>query len=609
MIFAHRTILQRHHLVPACPGKANAFYCAFFCPLPTLLLTLLVLLLTSLGAPKVAQAALILAGDQEAIALLKSYLPPNARRSKYREMAKEILATEGYFAPSFDFVQEKEDLRLTITLGPRTTVEAVEITIDGPNGLPLPAAKTTELLRDWPLKVGAPMRQSPWNDGKQILLNRLLSDEFATARIVDSLVDVNPADHTARAYLYIQSGPSYRIGELEISGLHRYSPELVQRYNRILQPGDIYSASKFSALQVALQNTPYFSSARLILDKSRAQAVKGETATLQAPVRVLVREKPAHRLSFGVGYSSNTGARLEARYLTPNFLSSAWSLESALRLEEKSQALVADLFFPPTASDKRNGLGSIIEKSDIEGLKIERFALGVQSIFQRGDFERRITLFWQKERYQPHHQPYRSSQALTPNVQWTWRKIDDPMNPSRGYIWQFEVGGGVKAVLSDQDFLRLHLRGQHFFSINPRNQFTLRYELGHTFAKSLDGIPQDFLFRTGGTGTVRGYRYQSLGVEEGSATLGGRSLAIVSGEWTHWLNPQWGVAAFVDIGNAWDNKPAQKNTPLAQSDKSLAVGYGLGVRWKSPAGPLGLDVAYGAREQSMQMHFALGLAF
>jgi translocation and assembly module TamA len=98
---------------------------------------------------------------------------------------------------------------------------------------------------------------------------------------------------------------------------------------------------------------------------------------------------------------------------------------------------------------------------------------------------------------------------------------------------------------------------------------------------------------------VRGYAYQSLGVSEGEAIVGGRYYALTSAEYTHWFAESWGVAAFVDAGDAAD-------TPR---DLSLAVGYGLGVRVRSPIGPFRLDVAYGERTEAFRIHFSVGLAF
>ena len=127
----------------------------------------------------------------------------------------------------------------------------------------------------------------------------------------------------------------------------------------------------------------------------------------------------------------------------------------------------------------------------------------------------------------------------------------------------------------------------------------LRGEAGRTLANSRDGIPQDYLFRAGGTGSVRGYGYQSLGVTEGTAVVGGRYLLTASIEATHWLDEQWGMSTFFDEGNAADTHPSLK----------LNRSYGFGGRWKSPAGPLAVDLAWGQDSHQPHLHFSLAIPF
>jgi outer membrane translocation and assembly module TamA len=81
--------------------------------------------------------------------------------------------------------------------------------------------------------------------------------------------------------------------------------------------------------------------------------------------------------------------------------------------------------------------------------------------------------------------------------------------------------------------------------------------------------------------------------------VGGRYLVTMSGEYTHWIKPTWGAAVFVDAGNAVDDWQAM----------DLAVGYGVGARWRSPAGPLGIDLAYGQREGKLRLDFSLAIPF
>ena len=118
-------------------------------------------------------------------------------------------------------------------------------------------------------------------------------------------------------------------------------------------------------------------------------------------------------------------------------------------------------------------------------------------------------------------------------------------------------------------------------------------------ADSRVGIPSVFLFRTGGDTTVRGYAFESLGVQQGDAVVGGRYYGVASVEAIHWINDNWGVAAFVDAGDAFD----------AWSDADIAVGYGIGARLRTPIGPFRLDVAYGERDKNVRLHFSVGLSF
>jgi translocation and assembly module TamA len=84
----------------------------------------------------------------------------------------------------------------------------------------------------------------------------------------------------------------------------------------------------------------------------------------------------------------------------------------------------------------------------------------------------------------------------------------------------------------------------------------LRFETGALASSTKKaGVPSTFLFRAGGDQSVRGYGYQELGVQEGDATVGGRYLLTGSAEYQYWFKPPWGVAVFVDAGNAAD-KPA-----------------------------------------------------
>ena len=550
-------------------------------------------LLLALATP-LAASEIDLRAPDEIVALLSPFLPERTDdRRRLEQTLGDILATEGYFSPQFEYSEPDGGVRLTIDPAPRTRIDHVDVSIDGA----LAPTRRDKLISGWRLPVGQPFRQEDWNAAKQAILADLLADEHPAARLTESAAEIDPEARQASLSAHYDAGPRYRFGPLHINGLQRFSPELIARYNRTVHPGDPYSETRLNALQASLQATPYFASVQTRLDRDAAEADGEDTVT--APVVVEVREREAHRLGFGGGYSSNTGARVEANYHTPDLFNQAWSLDSGLRLEQKKQTLYADTFLPPDEQNRRRSLGTMAEDTNIQGLRTERVAVGGQIIQQRGLLEERLSLNWEFERRQPDGAQPDDSHALVPNVMWTWRHVDNLLDPHDGIVLQAQVGGGARAALSDENFVRLYGRWLQYVPLGRADTLTLRAEAGYTVAESRLHIPQDYLFRTGGTGSVRGYDYQSLGVKEGSAIVGGRYMAVASVEATHWFDAHWGIASFVDAGNAVDALAAYK----------ADVGYGIGGRWRSPAGPIGIDIAHGRESGKTLAHFSLSIPF
>ena len=532
---------------------------------------------------------------------LKPFLPEGdvsdaAGREQYQrrleKLLPEMLATEGYFSPELEFAWKAGRLEVGIRAGEPTRVSAVDIRVEGS----LTAEQRTALVSGWLLPVGQVFRLAEWTRAKETLLAQLLAVEHAAAALADSSAEIDPLSRSARLTLVFDAGPVYRFGPLQITGLSRYRPDLVERYNLTVREGQAYSEEKLAALQRALQSSPYFSAAQVELARDAATLADGVAV---APVRVRVTEREPHRLAFGVGASSNTGARGEVIFHSADFLHRAWELNSGVRLEQKKSTAYADVFLPPDKAQGRDSVGVLLENADIQGLKTESVSLGTQRVQQRGQLEVRFSLNWLLERQKPDDAIASTNRALVPNSMWTWRQVDSLLDPRRGLEVQLQAGGASRALLSDRDFLRLLGKIQLYLPLGKRDQLMLRGEAGQTLAVSRDGIPQEYLFRAGGTGSVRGYGYQSLGVTEGSAIVGGRYLLTASVEATHWLDDKWGVAAFFDEGSAADTRPSLK----------LQKGYGLGGRWKSPAGPLAVDLAWTPDAHLPRLHFALAIPF
>ncbi|MCB1906928.1 MAG: outer membrane protein assembly factor [Rhodocyclaceae bacterium] len=555
-----------------------------------------------------AEGRIVLDAPDEISPLLEKYLPALkgdqsqllarfndriALTRRTRREAESLLATEGYFAPSVTLEKAEDgDWRLVVDPGPRATVGAVNLGLrEGALEADEAARQLEELRRRWTLASGAPFTQSAWDAGKAALLADLTRHEFAAARISSSLAKVNPEAATVDLQIEVDPGPRFRFGRVEVRGLDLYDADLVQRY-RPPEPGTPYDEDELLEFQTRLQNTPYFASAVVEIDRE-------PDAAAATPIRVLVGEAKPKRLSLGAGFSSNNGYRAEIAYRDADLFGKAWQLVSGLRIEQRELLAYADVFLPPDPAGYQDSFGALHERSDHEGLKVSGEAFGVTRTYpwQRGEVS--VSIRYQRERTTPDGAEPTTQKALTGDLAVLWREVDNVLEPRQGFVAFGRVGGAAKAVLSTQNFVRSYGRLQVYLPVAERDVLTLRGEFGKTVATSRDGIPQDFLFRAGGSQSVRGYGYRSLGVSDGDAVVGGRYLATMSAEYTRWRPDGFGYAAFVDAGNAVDD--ANEYRPL--------LGYGIGGRWKSPAGPLALDLAYGQDERRFRLHFAILVAF
>jgi translocation and assembly module TamA len=520
-----------------------------------------------------------------------------------RRKAPEIAAAEGYFSATVEVEFDsnaREHVTITVTPGPPTQVGEVDIEFagdlagDGDER----ERRRQELRRKWSMQPGARFRSADWETAKTRIVDDLTELDYAAGRHASSEAQVDAEAARARLKIVLHSGPRFTLGDVRIMGLDRYSEALVRRMVDIHR-GDRFSMDTLGDLQRRLQAAPWFTTVLVDVERDPMKP-------LDVPVNVTVTERRTKDVGLSIGYGTDDGFRAEAAYRDRDLFNRGYDLQSSLRAAQKRQIAYADIYLPPGLFPFRgrnvpfrDSVGVLTEHSTIEKLAISRFAVAGYRHFTPEKFETRVGLSYQIERNYPEGADPVLTRALAPIVAFTVRRVDNLFDPRRGGVLNLQFAAGAKNVLSTQDFLKVYGQYQHWIPIGAKEQILLRGEFGSTYAPSRDGIPEDFLFRAGGSRSNRGYAFQSLGVRKGDAVVGGRYLLTGSAEFVHWLNDTWGAAVFTDIGDAADTPKDWKGYPS----------YGVGARYKTPAGPLALDLAYAVDPRKFRLSFSVSVAF
>jgi len=509
--------------------------------------------------------------------------------------AREAAATEGFFSADahvdIDRAVTPAHVTLRVTTGEPTRIRAVDIDVAGAAaGAPESAAVQAKMRDQWHLPIGAIFRQVAWDDAKRRAVATLAADRYAAARLTDSRAEIDPEARAADLAVSIDSGPPFRIGTLEVTGTRRYDVDLVRNYST-LRRGDPYELGSLDQYVRRLTATGYFASVHATIDTDPAHAD-------DAPVTVSVVEAPPKRLEAGIGFSTDTRVRATLNYRDVDFLQRALQFTTDVRLEEKVQSLSLRLLRPPDPSGWSNAGTFLAERTDVEGLITQTVSIGARRISLDERNQWQYGTAYLVDRQHPAGGETTDAHALYTDVERAWRRVDDLASPTRGTITLLQAGFGAPGV-SSRTFGRLVARFAAWHPIDRDDDFYARLEAGAVLASSRAGVPSSLLFRTGGDQSVRGYAFESLGVQVGDAVVPGRYYAVGSIEATHWIREYIGVAAFVDAGDAFDEP----------GDARIALGYGIGARVRTPIGPFRLDVAYGQRTGEVRLHFSVGLAF
>ena len=532
--------------------------------------------------------------------------------------ATGLLATLGYFSPDIQITLQSPTgsaiatgkvVKIVVLTGRQTRVAAVNLQIEGAIAQDARAQEQRQAVRDlWSLGQGEPFSQDAWDRAKAQALKQLLARRYPTARLVDSRADVDPETASANLDLQLDSGPSYQIGSLVVEGNQRYSADLVRRFAR-LDPGADYVQSQLVEAQQRMTDSGYCDSAYLSLDTASDPA--------QAVVRAQVKEATMQKIVYGIGASTDTGARWSVEETYNQVPGIDWRAVNKITVSRDSKVFTSDWTSQPDESRWRWAASALFEQDKVDEIDLttQRYRAG-RFTTDTGLDQNYYLQFERTEAVYRELDQSVTNEAVSANYAFALRRFDSTPFPSSGWGLGGEIAVGTVLGVKQEPFTRALLRtlfyqplGQsldNLFARQHAGRIVYRAQAGGVVVDDATSIPFNQLFLTGGDTTVRGYKYQEIGVTHNGilSTDSGRYLATAGIEWQrpivrNGLMTDWESSVFVDTG-------AVANRVEEFSFKS---GVGVGARWKSPIGPLQIDLAYGLATQAVRLHLNVGFVF
>ncbi len=430
-----------------------------------------------------------------------------------------------------------------------------------------------EAVRDSGLSPGRPLHHGLYEQLKRRLLSIAEDRGYVDARFSAQRIDIHPDELAADVVLHFESGERYRFGEIAVEQ-DVLDDRLLRAYLGF-EEGDYFEQRRLTSLYVALVESGYFDTVDV-----RTQSPDPDARTV--PVVLMLTPSRPRLITYGLGYSSDTGPRLRFGRDNRRYNERGHQFGLTSQLSPVISEVIVNYRFP--FGDPRTEWVSFdggVRHEDTDTSVSDRLQFGVRRVIElprSWTRTQRVSLLF--EDFRVGEQQGRS-RLLMPGMEWFRLRTDDQLRPRNGSRLDFEIRAAADELGSDTSFVQGILRGKLIRSLPSRARILLRGSLGLTWKDAIEDLPPSVRFFAGGDTSVRGYRYDSLGPEnEQGEIIGGSGLLVGSVEYEHPITERWSLATFVDSGNAFRSAGFRVRT-----------GAGIGVRWQSPLGPVRIDVA------------------
>ncbi len=505
------------------------------------------------------------------------------------------LQAYGHFRPEIESSLARSatgwDARYRIVPGPVLTIGELDLKVTGAGEADPEFRKA---LADTPLRQGAALDQVAYEALKRRF--QVLASErgYFNAQLTAHEIGVDLAAYTSRVRLHFETGQRYQLGAVNFWQERDWlTAGLLERFVEI-EPGQPYEAAALQQLQGDLSNTEYFRQVEIDAAPESAQA-------LVIPVEVKLFPHKPRKYVYGVGYGTDTGARVKAG-ITGRRVNRRGHHYTAEALISQIKYGIAGEYVIPGRDPRSDayGLRASLEDEHSNTREYRALNLGGYYKYRDGLWLKTWALDYRVEQFEVGAlTPTRT--LLIPSVDWTRTfpaELEARIYAVEGAWLQLRLRGAYEPLLSDTSFVQPLVAAKWIRSFAERGRIIARGAVGTTWVDDFDALPISLRFFTGGDRTVRGYKYEVIAPRDDAAkAVGGKHLTEASLEYEFPLKDKWSVAAFVDTGDAFNDQPEFK------------TGVGIGVRWRSPIGPVRIDLGHGLDQppgSNLRLHLTIG---
>jgi len=513
-----------------------------------------------------------------------------------RREATDALEPFGYYEAeaTVTVTREGQGWKAVVAVVPGEPVilEGAEVSVVGP-GREEPFL--TEVLAGPTLAVGERLSHADYDRLKGELQRVAASHGYLDASFPRHELRVDVENRKAEAFLTLDTGERYRFGTTTIEQ-DFLDPGLVRRYLRYGE-GDWYDVQLLLRTQFALDDSDYFSVVE-VLPEQRDRDHR------TVPIRINSEKNKRYRYRVGVGYATDTEWRLRLGWTNRQVNRRGHRLSADATLSKIETGIDLNYVIPweDPALEKLSFqlLAGSVERGDIttQGSSFRPSLTQVRGRWQR-------VLFFNMDYTTDSVPGGAAADAQSVNAQRNFLVVPGisyALLPpgfvnadAAGRGFYVEMLGSASAFGSDSNFIRLLVQDERRFDLGGPWHLVVRGQAGTSAVGDFEELPAQYRFFAGGDRSVRGYGYNELSPTDPDGNkIGGRHLLVGSVEVEHDLPRNFGVAAFFDIGNAFD----RFGDPLEYS-------VGVGVRYRLPFLIMGLDVAQSLSESGRSPHLHL----